>query len=70
MKKPELADYGLKGIDSRPQIDVESSPISAEEEAAAYQAMLEWFVGNERVRKFRAHLNAYDWEVYDKENPL
>ena len=62
MKKPRLEDYGLKGIDSRPQIDVESMPISEEEHDRAYQAMIEWYVGNERVRALRAHLNQYEWE--------
>ena len=66
MKKPKLQDYGLKGIDSRPQIDVENYPISLEEEAKAYQAMLEWFVGNDRVGRFRADLREWEWQQEDK----
>lgn len=64
MEKPELADYGLKGIDSRPQIDVDSSPINDEEAARAYRAMLEWFAGSERVSRFRVDL--LEWDLQER----
>lgn len=65
MDKPELADYGLKGIDSRPQIDVESMPITTEEYDAALKRVIEWEVGNVRVGKFRAGLREYEWSLVE-----
>ena len=60
MKKPKLSDYGLKGIDSRPQIDVENSPISDEEREQALEQLISWQVGSIRVSAFRRALS--DWE--------
>lgn len=65
MKKPNLSDYGLKGIDSRPQIDLDNYPASEEEVDRAMQAMLAWFIGNERVGKFRADLREWEWQEHD-----
>lgn len=60
MKKPELSEYGLKGIDSRPQIDVENFPISDEEREKALEKLIEWQVGNFRANDFRHALFEYD----------
>lgn len=60
MKKPKLSEYGLKGIDSRPQIDVENAPISDEEREQALEQLISWQVGNNRAVAFRNALS--DWE--------
>jgi hypothetical protein len=62
MKKPKLSEYGLKGMDSRPQIDVENSPISDEERAVALEQLIEWQVGNNRAVAFRRVLSEYEWK--------
>lgn len=60
MKKPKLSEYGLKGIDSRPRIDVENAPISDEEREQALEQLISWQVGNNRAAAFRSALA--DWE--------
>ena len=67
--KPRLEDYGLTGIDERPRIDVDSSPITAEEYDAALDALIRYQVETHRVRAFRDHLRQYEWEEYDRERP-
>jgi hypothetical protein len=62
MKKPNLSDYGLKGIDSRPQIDVENCPISDLEREVALEQLIEWQVGSNRVSAFRSALNNFEWK--------
>lgn len=61
MKKPKLKDYGLKGLDSRPQIDLEVMPMSAEERERALAWLIEWQVGNFRAQAFRAALGEWEW---------
>ena len=61
MKKPSLSDFGLKGIDSRPQIDIENHPITDAERAAALEALISWQVGNVRTREFRDALSEWEW---------
>lgn len=62
MKKPNLSDYGLKGIDSRPQIDIDNHPISDAERAAALEHLIIWQVGNVRTNEFRAALREWEWK--------
>lgn len=62
MKKPNLSDFGLKGIDSRPQIDIDNYPITEAERAAALEALISWQVGNVRTSEFRAALSEWEWE--------
>lgn len=64
MSKPELADYGLKGIDSRPDIDVDLAPVSDEEYERALKHIIEWQVGNFRAARFRADL--LEWELQER----
>lgn len=61
MSKPKLSDYGLKGIDSRPQIDVEASPITHDERLAALEALIAYQVETFRVRAFRLALTEHEW---------
>lgn len=61
MKKPKLSDYGLKGIDSRPMLDVDAAPISAEEREQALEQLISWQVGNSRAAMFRQALGEYEW---------
>lgn len=62
MKKPNLSDFGLKGIDSRPQIDIDNHPITDAERAAALEALISWQVGNARAAEFRAALGEWEWK--------
>lgn len=64
MKKPELADYGLKGIDSRPDIDVDLVPISEDEYARALAHIIEYQVGNFRAQRFRVDL--LEWDLQER----
>jgi hypothetical protein len=61
MKKPKLSEYGLKGIDSRPMLDVENAPVSDEERGQALEQLIEWQVGNNRAAEFRQALYEYEW---------
>ena len=65
--RPRLADYGLTGLDSRPKIDIYSSPVTEEERAEALEAMILYQVETRRVVAFRNHLKDYEWELFEQE---
>lgn len=61
MGKPKLADYGLRGIDSRPSIDTDAHPISLAERSEAMEALIRYQVETKRVAAFRHALREWEW---------
>jgi hypothetical protein len=65
--KPELSDFGLNGIDSRPQMDEENHPVSDEERAVALEHLIRYQVETLRVVAFRNALREWEWEEHERE---